>query len=247
MRAWALSLSMNAKTETPATKPSEHEQAEGDPHRQEPLAKVIVVIDGGPKSGKYSVGRKLAVFSNALLVDSGRIYRAFTKACLESGLNLDDVTAVADFCKSRALDLRFRRPDGFVIEAQIAINGRWFTRTELKSLNLAIPKVARVPEVREFTTQVLHQCEGIANLVVLGRDIGSVVFPHARYKYFLKAAALERDHLDARHVKIADDATIIDATNLTPDAIGGRILSDMGYVLDEKFRLVLGNDSQLRP
>jgi cytidylate kinase len=238
---------MNAKMESPATKPSEHEKAEGDAHRQESLAKVIVVIDGGPKSGKYSVGRKLAVFSNALLVDSGRIYRAFTKACLEAGLNLDDGTAVADFCKSRALDLRFRRPDGFVIEAQIAINGRWFTKTELKSLNLEIPKVARVPEVREFTTQVLHQCKGIANLVVLGRDIGSVVFSNARYKYFLKSAALELDHLDAEHVQIAEDATIIDTRNSPPDAIVGGILSDMGYVLDEKFRLVLGNDSQRRP
>jgi len=140
-------------------------------------AKMVVAIDGWAHSGKNTAGELVAEAIGGVLVDSGRFYRALTKSCLDASVNLDDASLVAQYCWSAPMDIRMRREGGLVDVAQVAIYGRWFTHNELKAVGEFTSKVARVPQVRQIVNRALRLCSQQGRVVMLGRDIGSVVCP----------------------------------------------------------------------
>lgn len=111
--------------------------------------KVVVAIDGWARSGKNTAGEEVCKALNGVLVDSGRFYRAVTKACLNGNVNLESEEAVSQFCRSAVLDIRTREEKGQATEVEVAVNGCWFTQEELSPLNLEVSKVARVRLPRE--------------------------------------------------------------------------------------------------
>src|SRR5207248_2152686 len=113
-------------------------------------------------------------------------------------VNLSDSEAVAVWCKDVALDVRLAREGGRVEEAQVAVNGCWFAKEELKLLGLQVPLVAAVPMVRNLVNATLRMCECYGRVVMLGRDIGGAVFPETPYKFFLDATEEVREQ---RHIK----------------------------------------------
>ena len=122
-------------------------------------AKMIVAIDGWAQSGKNTCGELVAEHLGSVLVDSGRFYRALTKGCMEADVNINDPKAVVAWCKGVALDVRLAREGGKVEEAQVAVNGRWFTKEELKQIGLQTTLVAAIPHVREVVNTALRMCE----------------------------------------------------------------------------------------
>jgi len=205
--------------------------------------KMIVAIDGWAQTGKNTSGELVAEHLGAVLVDSGRFYRALTKACLDSKVNLSDAEAVSAWCKDAALDVRLAPEGGAVQEAQVAVNGRWFSKEELKLLGLQVPLVAAVPMVRNLVNATLRMCECYGRVVMLGRDIGGVVFPETPYKFFLDATedvrelrhfkstkssgAKERDIYDASRVIFTEDSLMIDTSTLEPAEVSGIILVEV--------------------
>src|ERR1043166_3099475 len=97
-------------------------------------AKMVIAIDGWAQTGKNTSGALIAEHLGAVLVDSGRFYRAITRACLDGGVNLNNRAAIIAWCQGVAVDVRLAREDANVDEAQVAVNGRWFTQAELKPL-----------------------------------------------------------------------------------------------------------------
>jgi cytidylate kinase len=206
-------------------------------------AKMIVAIDGWAQTGKNTSGELVAEHLGAVLVDSGRFYRALTKGCLESKVNLSNPEAVTAWCRDTALDVRLAPEGGKVQEAQVAVNGRWFSKEELKLLGLQVPLVAAVPMVRHLVNTTLRMCECYGRVVLLGRDIGGVVFPETPYKFFLDATeevreqrhikstkssgATKRDLCDASRVIFTDDSLMIDTSTLNPAEVSGMILVDV--------------------
>ena len=199
---------------------------------------IIVAIDGGAASGKSSSSRTLSERFNLLHVDTGSFYRAITAEFLRRNVAAADLPAV----KAAIADLKFStRLEGR--SAQMEIGGRVVPDAEIRSrhVNDHVSHFAAIPEVRTALlayqrgqADVARQ-HGFRGLVMEGRDIGSVIFPDATFRFFLHAhpeerarrraseggqdSIAERDRIDSSRktapLACPAGATSIDTTHLT--------------------------------
>lgn len=150
----------------------------------------VVAIDGGAASGKSSTARALAGELHLMHVDTGSHYRALTHALLRAGVSPDDEDGVARALKTLALGSQIEG-----LSSRIALDGEVIAPEHLRSpeVNAAVAKFAAVPAVRDFLKdyqrgqRALAHEKGFSGLVMEGRDIGSVIFPHAPLRFFLEA------------------------------------------------------------
>jgi cytidylate kinase len=156
---------------------------------------IIVAIDGGAASGKSTSSRELSERFNLLHVDTGSFYRAVTAELLRRGVAPADLAAVHD----AAARLRFgTRLLGR--SAQMEIDGRVVPDAEIRSrtVNENVSHFAAIPEVRgallayQRGQAEVARANGFRGLVMEGRDIGSVIFPEADFRFFLHAHPEER-------------------------------------------------------
>jgi cytidylate kinase len=155
---------------------------------------IIVAIDGGAASGKSSSSRTLSERFNLLHVDTGSFYRAITAEMMRRGVKPADVPSI----KQALADMQL----GTKVEgrsAQMQIGGR-VAGDEIRSgeVNEQVSHFSAVPEIRtallayqRAQVDVARQ-QGFRGLVMEGRDIGSVIFPDATFRFFLHADPVER-------------------------------------------------------
>lgn len=148
----------------------------------------VVAIDGPSASGKSTVARGVANALNALYVDSGAMYRGVTWKVLQEGLDPQAEEAVIGVLN--AAMWTFDVVDGAVAFTIDGENPGEALRGE--AVREAVSFVARIPEVRSFITQRIRGMRGMGKLVVEGRDIGSVIFPESKWKFYLDADPEER-------------------------------------------------------
>jgi cytidylate kinase len=155
---------------------------------------IIVAIDGGAASGKSSTARALAARFNLLHVDTGSFYRAVTSELLRRGVRTEDLPAVHAALPQLRLATRVEGRT-----AVMEINGRT-AGDEIRgeAVNAAVSYFAAIPGLR--TALMAYQrgqadvarAHGFRGLVIEGRDIGSVIFPDADFRFFLQADLAER-------------------------------------------------------
>ena len=208
----------------------------------------VIAIDGPAASGKSSVARELARRLRFVYVNSGAIYRAITWHILEKGIHAEDLDGVAQTLESAAVTSCLS--DG---ESRVLIDNVDPTdHLRDDRVNESVARVSRLPVVREIVGKKLHDTARGENLVVEGRDIGSVVFPDTPYKFYVdaspevrlqrRAAQGERDEIALRDqadssrpvspLVIAKDAHVIDTSHLTVEKVVGEIfarLKEMGF------------------
>jgi CMP/dCMP kinase len=153
---------------------------------------MIVAIDGPAASGKSTVARAIASDLGMAYLDTGAMYRAIAVEALRRGMSLDDPEALSEL--AGAVVIRFSHADGHGLPTHIEIDGRDVTDAiRTPEADKAVSPVSAVPGVR---TAMVEQQRRISreqrDTVLEGRDIGSVVFPHADLKIFLTASAEER-------------------------------------------------------
>jgi len=143
----------------------------------------IITIDGPAGSGKSTVSRLLARRLKVLYLDTGAMYRAVALQAKRRGVDLKDREAISELC--RDLDLHFKTSDG---------TARLFVGAEDISAALRSPEmdmlssiVSSIKEVREAMTLLQRKMAEQGAIVAEGRDMGTVVFPKADYKFFLHA------------------------------------------------------------
>ena len=144
---------------------------------------MIVAIDGGVASGKSAVGRRVAERLGLPFIDSGLMYRAITRLAAEQGIDVHDPDAITRLAEA----------------TQVHIDGErvWADGNELTEgiydtdYADALPVVSATAGVRRA---LVEQQRKMANngVVMAGRDIGTVVFPHADHKFFLTASLDEK-------------------------------------------------------
>jgi len=140
---------------------------------------MIIAIDGGVASGKSAVGKRVAEALGLPFVDSGLMYRAITRIAAERGLDPHDAPAIATLAES----------------TEVKIDGErvWANRVELtdgiydSDYADALPLISAIPGVRQALVAQQRSLGGDGGVVMAGRDIGTVVFPDADYKFFLVA------------------------------------------------------------
>jgi cytidylate kinase len=203
----------------------------------------VIAIDGPAASGKSSTAQMVAEKLDYLHIDSGSLYRAATAAMLRNEDNASTWTENGVLDASSGVELRAARTSfypvlgGHAIEDEI--RGSDVTRN--------VSRVAQMPRVREWVNAKVREAASSRNVVVDGRDMGTVVFPDADLKIFLVADSRERaarrlrqrgtptsekllddetirinerDARDARQTVPAADAVIIDTTSLSqPDQV----------------------------
>ena len=152
------------------------------------LTPLVIAIDGPAGAGKSTVAQKVAARLGLNYVDSGATYRAAALKVLRSGISPDDEQAVARLIAQTDIrittkGLQFR----VLLDGQDVMEG---IRTP--DVTLAAAKVSRLPEVRAKLVAAQRSCAVGRGVVMEGRDIGTVVFPDAALKVFLRADPVER-------------------------------------------------------
>lgn len=218
-----------------STRKSKRETAE--PRR------IIVAIDGPAGAGKSTVARHLAQHFGLLNLESGAMYRAFGLKALRRDVPLDDAAALAELAAET--EIRLEAGDG---ENRVLLDGEDVTGQLRNPLvSDAASRVSVFPPIRAWMVRLQQQMGANGGVIMEGRDIGTVVFPHADAKIFLDAAPevrgmrrfdqmgvqntrpaedvirelRERDHRDRNRVdsplKPAQDAILLDSTEMTLD------------------------------
>lgn len=147
----------------------------------------VITIDGLAGSGKSTIARTLAKETAALYLDTGAMYRALTYLIVERKISLTDVAGISSLLQSSPLDISYN-------------NGKQETRILDKLLDIElssaavvdnVSEVAKISVVRDFLVKIQRKIvldyENYL-FVVEGRDIGTVVFPEAKNKFFITAS-----------------------------------------------------------
>ncbi len=155
---------------------------------------IIVAIDGGAASGKSSSSRIIAERFNLLHVDTGSFYRALTAGMLRAGATATDLTAVKAALAALRLGTSVKGRS-----AEMEIDGRPVgDDIRSQAVNANVSHFAAIPELRAALLAYqrgqadVARAHGFRGVVMEGRDIGSVIFPDADFRFFLHADPVER-------------------------------------------------------
>lgn len=151
---------------------------------------VVVAIDGPSGAGKSTVGHALAQRIDATFVDTGLMYRALTLAALERGVDLEHGPILGELAGSCLIEVERPRPDQTDRLETVLLDGRDVTLTVRgPHVDRAVSAVSRHAEVRDAMLGVQRATAFRGDVVMVGRDIGTVVLPDATLKVYLTAAA----------------------------------------------------------
>ena len=150
--------------------------------------KVIVAIDGPSSSGKSTIAKLVAKYFNFNYIDSGSIYRVITYIAIKNNLIKKgdiDVVSLIDLLNSCSISFSFNSNNQNVIELD-DISFENEIRTFEISNNVSL--IAEKNEIRKYVLKIQKDISNNKSVVMDGRDIGSVVFPNANFKFFLDAS-----------------------------------------------------------
>ncbi|MBO0820821.1 MAG: (d)CMP kinase [Nocardiopsaceae bacterium] len=204
---------------------------------------LVIAVDGPSGSGKSSASRGVARELGLRYLDTGATYRAITWLVLSRDVDPADRPAVAALVRASTVEISTDPDDQWVI-----LDGRDISRgIRTREVDSNVSAVAAVAEVRERMTAMQREiiAKATPGIVAEGRDVGRVVAPDAVLKVYLTADPeararrrapdrglavdvtvtdqARRDRLDAAQSAKADDAVLIDATDLTLEQVIGEI------------------------
>ena len=150
---------------------------------------VSIAIDGPSGAGKSTLAKSLAAKLGYLYVDTGAIYRTIGYHVFTKGIDPKDEAAVSAELPAIGVELTYGE-DGL---QHMMLNGRDVTREiRLPEISMYASAVSAHPPVRNFLLEMQRQLARTSNVIMDGRDIGTVVLPDATVKVFLTADAEER-------------------------------------------------------
>ncbi len=156
--------------------------------------KLVIAIDGYSSCGKSTLAQQLADCLSYIYIDSGAMYRAVTLYFLHENIDISDLTEVQSALDK--INLKFiQETDG---NTAILLNNENVS-SEIRTLRISsfVSEVAAIPIIREFLVAQQQAMQKTGGIVMDGRDIGTVVFPDADIKIFVKAELQKR--IDRRY------------------------------------------------
>ncbi|HSV63263.1 MAG TPA: (d)CMP kinase [Chthoniobacterales bacterium] len=200
----------------------------------------VVAIDGPAASGKSSVARALAKQIGFDYVNSGAMYRAVTWHILNRGVPPGDAAAIVQLLENTRIDCTLDRDGSHILIDGVDPSAHLCD----DQVNDNVSLVSSVPRLREILVEKMRGYAVDKDIVMEGRDIGSVVFPDTPYKFYIDAspdvrlrrrqAQGLRDQIAARDradssrraspLIIAEDAHVIDSSNLTIEGVVGEVI-----------------------
>ncbi len=206
----------------------------------------VIAIDGPTSSGKSTIAKLVGSRLGFSYVNSGLIYRTITHLLVnEDKDKIDDLTFISKVLNEHKIV--YDDDKIFVDNVDITIQAKW------EGLTKYLPTVSACSEIRDYVNNIIREFSKSKNIIIDGRDIGTVVFPNAILKIFLIAdvevraqrryeeskaqgftfeevldSLKRRDLIDSTRkvapLKQANDATVIDSTNMTIDQIVNKVV-----------------------
>ncbi len=155
------------------------------------MPKLTIAIDGPAGSGKSSVARRVAEMLDYLYLDSGAMYRALALKALQRGVSPDNEPMLEALARETHIELRppTQEQEAAGAKNRVFLDGVEVTQ-EIRSTEVAqaASRLATIAKVRQVLVAEQQRAGAGGNVVMEGRDIGTVVFPQAELKIFLEAA-----------------------------------------------------------
>jgi cytidylate kinase len=213
----------------------------------------IVAVDGPSASGKSTVSRKTAEAIGFMYVDSGALYRGITWKCVRENVDVKDTQAVTNLLIRMTMELVLRgNAVGYLIDGEDPgqeIRG--------EAVRERVADIAAQQPVRVYIVEKLRQMTKFGNLVMEGRDIGTVVFPDTPFKYYLDADPEERARRRAAEIKQQEGTDDVDAvlsslrrrdqkdssraTAPLQIALGAKIINSTGMTIEQVVSTIIGD------
>ena len=148
----------------------------------------IVAVDGTAGSGKGTITKIIAEKLNLISIDTGAMYRCVALECINKNIDYTEIEKIKEVLKEINIELKKENNSQVVI-----LNGKDVTR-EIRTpeVDNVVAKFAAIKEVRDKITPIQRKMGQDANIIMEGRDIGTVVFPNADVKVFLDCSVEER-------------------------------------------------------
>ncbi len=210
---------------------------------------MIIAIDGPAGTGKSTIASIIAKKLNITYLNSGSFYRALTLALNSTDIAVSDEKGVIDFCKKQQLDY---------VNSRLFLNGVDVEDSlHNDDVSKRVAQVSSIISVRHLVNERMREITKSQSIICEGRDMTTVVFPNAEYKFYLdasidvqakrrfdqgvsnmtleeiKESIRKRDEIDRNKaegaLKKADDAFYIDTSDLTIDKVCEIILSKINF------------------
>ena len=176
---------------------------------------MIITIDGPSSSGKSTLAKLISDHFSIIHIDSGSIYRTITLLAIENKLIIDkkvQVEKLIECLNNNVITFKKNAENKF----QICINNE-FVESKIRSTTISnnVSTVATIKEIRDYVLKLQREIAQNKSIVMDGRDIGSVVFPNAEYKFYLDASLKNRSK--RRWTELKDDEKNITITTVESD------------------------------
>lgn len=200
---------------------------------------INIAIDGTAGSGKGTISELLAKKLGYYHLDTGAIYRSLTYFLIQEKVDLNDEKEICKTLEKIDFKVKFERDkDGNQVQKNLLFGGDLKNKIRTEEISVSTSRISKFDCVRKFATKIQHELALKYDLIIEGRDIGTVVLPNADYKFFLTAKPeirakrraeqlnqpqnydkilkdiIERDEADMKRksspLKRADDAILID-------------------------------------
>jgi len=148
----------------------------------------IVAVDGTAGSGKGSVTKVIAERLGLIAIDTGAMYRCVALECINQNIRCDEIEKIKEVLKNIEIEIRRENSNQLIF-----LNGKDVTRDiRTTEVDREVAKFAAIKEVREKMTPIQRKMSENNDIIMEGRDIGTVVFPNADVKVFLDCSVEER-------------------------------------------------------
>ena len=150
---------------------------------------MIIAIDGPAGAGKSTIAKNIAQELGLIYLDTGAMYRALTLKVIENKVDINDIPKIIELALYSNINL-ISQKDGSL---KIVLDGRDVSE-EIREPRITkiVSEISRIKEVRQVMVELQRRFGNRGNCVLDGRDIGTVVFPHAEKKFYLDASLHER-------------------------------------------------------
>jgi cytidylate kinase len=187
--------------------------------------RLIIAIDGYSSCGKSTFAKSIAKELNYIFIDSGAMYRAVTLYCIRKKFISNDglnITGVLSELNDISIEFIYN-PD--INEHETFLNSENVEK-EIRSIEVAahVSRISQIPEVRERMVKLQRQIGASGGIVMDGRDIGTVVFPHADIKIFMTASVDIR--AKRRHDELKGKGIFIDFEEIKRNIISRDIADE---------------------